>query len=76
MPLQTATMAAQSRGWWDVISTLMVMLMASFWEALPHLIQLGGLIVVVLTGTEKLIALGWIKNPSRKSRKDRDDKPC
>ncbi|NKJ02806.1 hypothetical protein [Novosphingobium sp. SG707] len=71
--LHTAPLAAQMRGWWDAVLTLLVMLMVSFVEALPHLIQFGGLIVVILTGIEKLIALGWIKNPRRQPKDGPDD---
>jgi hypothetical protein len=63
--------AARLHGWWDTLFALTVVALAKFWEALPHLIQLGGLIVVILTGIEKLIALGWIKTPAPAKGKSR-----
>jgi hypothetical protein len=42
-------------------------------EALPHLIQLGGLVVVCLTAVQKLIELGWIKNPRARKQEAPDD---
>ncbi|NOW44174.1 hypothetical protein FHW96_000301 [Novosphingobium sp. SG751A] len=72
--LATATLAApHARGWWDTILALMVMALANFWEALPHLIQLGGLVVVCLTAVQKLIELGWISNPLRRKKEQSDD---
>lgn len=73
-PLATASLAAPHwRGWWDTILALMVMALAQFWEALPHLIQLGGLVVVCLTAVQKLIELGWIKNPRARKQKENPD---
>ena len=41
---------------WETLVTLMVTVMASFWEALPHLVQLGGAVIVALTIWEKIEA--------------------
>lgn len=79
--LATASLAASYwRGWWDTILALMVMALANFWEALPHLIQLGGLFVICLTSAQKtielrqkLIELGWIGGPLRKQKENPDD---
>lgn len=71
--LHSLPYAARLHGWWDTLFALTVVALAKFWEALPHLIQFGGLIVVILTGIEKLIALGWIKNPRRQPKENPDD---
>lgn len=68
-----ARLPVEVRGWWDTSFALMVMALAKFWEALPHLIQLGGLIVVILTAIQKLIELGWIRNPRRVKEEQSDD---
>ncbi|WJS98207.1 hypothetical protein [Novosphingobium humi] len=76
LPLPPASLAlsiSHWRGWWDTILALMVMALANFWEALPHLIQLGGLVVVCLTAVQKLIELGWIRNPLRRKQEQSDD---
>ncbi|WCT76294.1 hypothetical protein [Novosphingobium humi] len=62
-----------ARSAFDAISMLVVMALATFVEALPHLIQLVGLGVVILTAAEKLIALGWIRNPKRPRKEQSDD---
>lgn len=67
--------AQDPRATWDALLTVLVVALATFIEALPHLIQFGGLIVVILTAAEKLIALGWIRNPRRKPRKEHGDDP-
>lgn len=63
------------RASWDAILTLTVVALATFIEALPHLIQFGGLIVVILTAAEKLIALGLLPSPKRPSKKEQSDDP-
>lgn len=68
-----APIAAHGRGWWDAILAIVLMALAHFLEALPHLIQIGGLIVVVLTALQKLIELGWIKNPRPARKKEQRD---
>ena len=69
-----APITAYGRGWWDATLALALMALAHFLEALPHLIQIGGLIVVILTALQKLIDLGWIKNPrAARAKKEQSD---
>lgn len=49
-----------ARASWDAFVMLMVTGMASFWEALPHLVQLGGGVIVVITIWEKPTVQGWV----------------
>lgn len=72
-PHLAARLPVEAGRWWDAVLTLTVMALARFSEALPHLIQLGGLVVVCLTAVQKLIELGWIRNPRRAKQESSDD---
>lgn len=61
------------RGWWDFLLALAVIALTKFLEVLPHLVPAAGLVVMALTILEKLIALGWIKNPKRHRKGPSDD---
>lgn len=49
----TAWAPSVGRALWHDYVLLMVTALATFWEILPHLVQLGGGIIVVLTIWEK-----------------------
>lgn len=69
--LATATLAApHARGWWDTILALMVMALTNFWLVLPHLIQLGGGVIVALTVWEKVEARILLLRSRKKERSD------
>lgn len=61
------------RGWWDFLLALAVITLIKFLEVLPHLVPAAGFVVMALTILEKLIALGWIKNPKRRRKGKSDD---
>jgi hypothetical protein len=61
------------RAGWDALATMMVMALATFWEVLPHLIQLGGGMIVLLTIWEKPTVQALVaRRRARKTKEDTD----
>jgi hypothetical protein len=61
------------RAGWETFVMLMVTVMASFWEALPHLVQLGGGVIVALTIWEKPTVQALVTRLRTRNQERKDD---
>lgn len=71
--LQSAPLVPHLRGWWDAVFLFLVVVMDLIKSELPTIIQIIAIAVGLLTFAQKLIELGWIKNPRRNTKDEPHD---